>query len=76
MVNFKKTQELFDKEPKKTSDLKYKESFPAQFFGEEMAERKWFAQVTNPNTGEFFQLENLKALGVLPADFRADENPL
>jgi hypothetical protein len=40
-----------------------------------MAEERWFSQVKNPNTGEFFQLENLKALGILPADFKAGEKP-
>jgi hypothetical protein len=40
-----------------------------------MAEEKWFSQVKNPNTGEFFQLENLKALGIVPADFKDGEKP-
>ena len=40
-----------------------------------MAEEKWFTQVKNPNTGEFFQLENLKALGIVPADFKDGEKP-
>ena len=55
MVNYSKTQELFNKEPKKSPDLKYKDAFPAGFFGDEMAEERWFSQVKNPNTGEFFQ---------------------
>jgi hypothetical protein len=75
MVNYSKTQELFNKEPKKSPDLKYKDTFPAGFFGQEAAEEKWFSQVKNPNTGEFFQLENLKALGILPADFKDGEKP-
>jgi hypothetical protein len=29
----------------------------------------------NPNTGEFFQLEDLRAIGAVPADFRIDEKP-
>ena len=40
-----------------------------------MAEERWFSQVKNSNTGEFFQLENLKALGILPADFKDGEKP-
>jgi hypothetical protein len=75
MVNYSKTQELFNKEPKKSPDLKYKDTFPASFFGEEMAEERWFSQVKNPNTDEFFQLENLKAHGIIPADFRDGEKP-
>jgi hypothetical protein len=75
MTNYSKTRELFNKEPKKSPDLKYKDTFPAGFFGEEMAEERWFSQVRNPNSGEFFQLENLKALGVLPADFKDGEKP-
>jgi hypothetical protein len=31
--------------------------------------------VKNPNTGEFFQLEDLRAVGAVPADFRKDEKP-
>jgi hypothetical protein len=38
MVNYSKTQGLFSKEPKKSPDLKYKDTFPAGFLGEEMAE--------------------------------------
>ena len=73
MTNYSKTQELFNNEPKKSLDLKYKDTFPAGFFGEEMAEERWFSQVKNPNTDEFFQLENLNALGIVPADFRDGE---
>jgi hypothetical protein len=40
MANNTKTQELFNKEPKKSPDLKYKDTFPAGFFGEEMAEER------------------------------------
>jgi hypothetical protein len=40
-----------------------------------MTEERWFSQVKNPNTDEFFQLENLKALGIVPADFRDGEKP-
>jgi hypothetical protein len=29
----------------------------------------------NPNTGEFFQLEDLRAVGAVPGDFRKDEKP-
>ena len=75
MVNYSKTQEPFNKEPKKSPGLKYRDTFPASFFGQEMAEEKWFSQVKNPNTDEFFQLENLKALGIVPADFKDGEKP-
>jgi hypothetical protein len=75
MTNYSRTRELFNKEPKKSPDLKYKDTFPAGFFGQEAAEEKWFSQVKNPNTGEFFQLENLKALGILPSDFKDGEKP-
>ena len=68
MVNYSKTQELFNKEPKKSPDLKYKDAFPAGFFGDEMAEERWFSQVKNPNTGEFFQLENLQFISDVLAD--------
>jgi hypothetical protein len=74
MTDYSRTQELFNKEPKKSPDLKYKDTLPAGFFGQEMAEEKWFSQVKNPNTDEFFQLENLKALGIVPADFKEGEN--
>jgi len=75
MTNYSRTRELFNKESKRSSDLKYKDTFPAGFFGEEMAEEKWFTQVKNPNTDEFFQLENPKALGIVPADFKDGEKP-
>jgi hypothetical protein len=37
--------------------------------------KKWFEQVKNPVTGEFFQLEVLRAVGTVPAGFRKDEKP-
>ena len=43
MTNYSKTQELFNKEPKISPDLKYKNTFPAGFFAEEMAEERWFS---------------------------------
>jgi hypothetical protein len=52
MVDYQKTQELFEKEVNKAPGLKYEKS------GEQHSEEKWFAQVKNPNTGEFFQLES------------------
>jgi hypothetical protein len=75
MTNYSRTRELFNNEPKKSPDLKYNDTFPAGFFGQEMAEERWFLQVKNPNIGEFFQLENLKALGIVSADFKAGEKP-
>jgi hypothetical protein len=75
MTNYTRKRELFNREPKKTPDLKYNDNFPAGFFGQEMAEERWFSQVKNPNTDEFFQLENLKALGIIPADFKDGERP-
>jgi hypothetical protein len=69
MANYSKTQELFNRESNKVSTLKYEKS------GEQLSEEKWFAQVKNPNTGEFFQLEDLRAVGAVPADFRKDEKP-
>jgi hypothetical protein len=59
MTNYSKTQELFNREPNRVPSLKYEKS------GEQLSEEKWFVQVKNPNTGEFFQLE----------DFRIDEKP-
>ena len=53
MANYQKTQELFEKEVNKVSALKYEKS------GEQLSEEKWFAQLKNPNSGEFFQLEDL-----------------
>jgi hypothetical protein len=67
MANYEKTQDLFNSEPNRVPGLKYEKS------GEQLAEEKWFAQVKNPNTGEFFQLEDLRAVGAVPADFRKDE---
>jgi hypothetical protein len=67
MANYSKTQELFEKEVNKAPGLKYEKS------GEQHSEEKWFVQVKNPNTGEFFQLEDLRAVGAVPADFRIDE---
>jgi hypothetical protein len=69
VANYQKTQELFNGEPNREPGLKYEKS------GEQLAEEKWFAQAKNPNTGEFFQLEDLRALGAVPADFRKDEKP-
>jgi hypothetical protein len=69
MANYQKTQELFNKEPNKVPGLKYEKS------GEQLAKEKWFAQVKNPNNGEFFQLEDLRAIGAVPADFRKDDKP-
>jgi hypothetical protein len=70
MANYQKTQELFNGEPNREPGLKYEKS------GEQLAEEKWFAQVKNPNTGEFFQLEDLRPLGAVPSDFRKDEKPI
>lgn len=69
MANYQKTQELFNGEPNREPGLKYEKS------GEQLAEEKWFELVKNPNTGEFFQLEDLRALGAVPSDFRKDEKP-
>ena len=73
MTNYVMTRELFNKEPKKSPELKYNDTFPAGFFGQEIAEEKWFSRLKNPNTGEFFQLENLRPLGIIPADFKGGE---
>jgi hypothetical protein len=69
MANYEKAQELFNREPNRVLGLKYEKS------GEQLSEEKWFAQVKNPNTGEFFQLEDLRAVGAVPADFRKEEKP-
>jgi hypothetical protein len=69
MANYQMTQDLFNKEPNREPGLKYEKS------GEQLAEERWFEQVRNPNTGEFFQLEDLRALGAVPSDFRKDEKP-
>ena len=69
MANYQKTQDLFNSEPNKAPGLKYEKS------GEQLSEEKWLAQVKNPNTGEFFQLEDLRAVGAVPGDFRIDEKP-
>jgi hypothetical protein len=69
MANYQKTQDLFNSEPNKAPGLKYEKS------GEQLAEEKWFAQVKNPNNNEFFQLEDLRAIGAVPADFRKDDKP-
>jgi hypothetical protein len=67
MANYEKTQELFNREPNREPGLKHEKS------GEQLAEEKWFTQVKNPNTGGFFQLEDLRAIGAVPSDFRKDE---
>ena len=69
MVNYSKTQELFEREVNKVPGLKYEKS------SEQLSEEKWLAQVKNPNSGEFFQLEDLRAVGAVPGDFRKDEKP-
>jgi hypothetical protein len=69
MLNYSKTQELFNREPNKVPGLKYEKP------EEQISEEKWFAQVKNPNTSEFFPLEDLRAVGAVPADFRIDEKP-
>ncbi len=35
----------------------------------QLKEEKWLAQVTNPNTGEFVQPEQLKAAGLVSNDY-------
>jgi hypothetical protein len=70
MANYQKTQDLFNREPNRAPSLKYEKS------GEQLSEEKWFAQVKNPNNGEFFQLEDLRAVGAVPTDFRKDEKPM
>jgi hypothetical protein len=69
MANYSKTHEIFEKEVNKVQGLKYEKS------GEQLSEERWFAQVKNPNSGEFFQLEDLRAVGAVPGDFRKDEKP-
>jgi len=69
MANYSKTQELFNREPNKVPGLKSEKP------EEQISEEKWIAQVKKPNTGEFFQLEDLRAVGAVPADFRIDEKP-
>jgi hypothetical protein len=69
MANYSKTQELFNREPNKAPGLKYEKS------GEQLAEEKWFQHVKNPNNDEFFQLEDLRTIGAVPADFRKDDKP-
>jgi hypothetical protein len=64
MANYSKTQELFNREPNKAPGLRYEKS------GEQLSEEKWFQQVKNPNSNEFFQLEDLRAVGAVPGDFR------
>jgi hypothetical protein len=64
MANYQKTQELFNGEPNREPGLRYEKS------GEQLAEEKWFEQVKNPNTCEFFQLEDLRALGAVPGVLR------
>jgi hypothetical protein len=64
-----KTQELFEKEVNTVPGLKSEKS------GEQNSEEKWFTQVKNLHTCEFFQLEDLRAIGAVPADFRKDEKP-
>lgn len=63
MANYQKSQDLFNREPNKVPGLKYEKS------GEQLAEEKRFAQVKNPNNGEFFQLEDLRAVGGCPSRF-------
>ena len=69
MANYQKTQELLIKNLTKHLVSNTKNQ------GNRLAEEKWFAQVKNPNNGEFFQLEDLRAIGSVPADFRKDDKP-
>jgi hypothetical protein len=62
MANYSKTQELFNREPNKAPGLNYEKS------GEQLAEEKWFQHIKNPNNDEFFQLEDLRAIGAVPGD--------
>ena len=59
MANYSKTQKLFNREPNKVPRVSSKK------IREQISEEKWFAQVKNPNTGEFFQLEDLRAVGAV-----------
>jgi hypothetical protein len=63
MANYQKNSSYSIKNPKAPS-LKYEKP------GEQLAEEKWFAQVKNPNNSEFFQLEDLRTIGAVPADTR------
>jgi hypothetical protein len=64
MANYQKTQELYNSEPNKAPGLKYEK------LGEQLSKEKWFEQLKNPITGTVFQLEDLRAVGAVPADFR------
>jgi hypothetical protein len=41
-----------------------------------LQKKKGFEQVKNPNTGEFFQIEDLRAAGAVPSDFRKGEKSM
>lgn len=59
MPNYSKTEEIFKKE-----GVIYEKK------GDELSEDRWYEQVKNPVTGEFWQLETLKAAGLVSSDFK------
>ena len=60
MPNYRKTEAFFKQE-----------NVPYDRFktGDQMSEERFFEQVKNPVTGDFFQLDMLKAAGAIPSDF-------
>jgi hypothetical protein len=58
MPNYQKTEELYKKE-----------NVPYSKPPEQMAEERFFEQVKNPITGDYFQLETLKNAAAVPYDF-------
>jgi len=56
-LNYQKTQEVLEK-----AGLKYTKS------AEQLKEEKWFDNVKNPRTGDFFQWSDLKQIGIDPLD--------
>jgi hypothetical protein len=57
-ADYKKTEEAYKRE-----GIRY-EKPPHQ-----LKEERWLAQVTNPNTGEFLQPEQLKSAGLVSSDY-------
>jgi hypothetical protein len=58
MANYKKTEEVFNKE-----------NVPYTKPPEKISEERFFEQIKNPITGDYFQLETLKNAGAVPYDF-------
>ena len=68
MPNYQETKELIEKEGLSCEKVMMNAGRVGDF-GEMRSEEKFFEQVKNPLTGEYFQVEQLKAAGTIPPDY-------